>query len=186
MALEQVYKNQEYKSRVNGEHTIQYNIWMAMKQRCYSDDLHTKHPSYKDCYICEEWLDFQIFSKWFDDNYVEGYQLDKDLLVLGNKVYSPQTCCFIPQEINLAIIKPHEKRELPIGVYKHRNRFVAHIKEDKKSKYLGIFSTVEEASNCYLNKKKQQLKDLAFKYRGKISSKVYRALINYNLILNSN
>ena len=39
MAIAQKYKEQEYKSRVNGEHTIQYNIWMAMKQRCYSDDL---------------------------------------------------------------------------------------------------------------------------------------------------
>ena len=181
MATAQKYKEQEYKSRVNGKHTIQYNIWMAMKQRCNSDSLHLKHPSYNDCYICEEWLDFQKFSKWFDENYIENYQLDKDLLVKGNKLYSPNTCCFVPQEINLAIIKPYKERELPLGVYKHRNKFVAHIKEGKQSKYLGIFSTVEEASYCYKYWKEIQLRALAVKYRGKISSKVYRALINYNI-----
>jgi hypothetical protein len=181
MAITQKYKNKEYKSRIDGEHTVQYNIWMAMKQRCNSKDLHVAHPSYKNCYICEEWLDFQVFAKWFDANYVEGYQLDKDLLVKGNKMYSPDTCCFIPQEINLAIIKPCIERELPIGVYKHRKRFVVHIKENKQSKYLGLFSTVEEAANCYINNKKQQLKALACKYRGKIPSRAYKTLINYNI-----
>lgn len=181
MASKQKYKESKYKSRVNGEHTIQYNTWMAMKQRCHSNSLHLKHPSYNDCYICEEWLDFQVFSKWFDENYIENYQLDKDLLIKGNKLYSPNTCCFIPQEINLCIIHPYKKRELPLGVYKHHNKFVAHIKEDKQSKYLGIFCSIQEASDCYTYHKKIQLKKLAVKYKGKISSKVYRALINYNI-----
>jgi hypothetical protein len=177
---EHKYKNEEYKSRIDGKHTIQYNAWSSMKQRCYDDKLHEKHPSYKDCSICEEWLDFQNFAKWFNQNYIEGYQLDKDLLIPGNKLYSPNTCCFIPQEINLTIIKPSVSRELPIGVYKRYNKYITHIKENKQSKYIGSFDTIEEASICYKVAKARQLKQLAKNYRGKISSKVYRVLINYN------
>lgn len=186
MIIEQVYKNKNYKSRINGEHTIQYNTWIAMKQRCSSDQFQKDNLTYKECKICDAWLDFQIFSKWFDENYIQGYQLDKDLLIPGNKLYSPNTCCFIPQEINIAIIKPSKKRDLPIGVHKHGNKFVAHIKENKKSKYLGIFVTEEEAFNCYSICKKQQLRNLAIKYRGNISSRTYRALINYNLTTKTN
>ena len=129
MVKEHKYKNEKYKSRINGIHTIQYNTWRSMKQRCNDKKLHERYPSYTDCNICEEWLDFQKFSEWFDKNYIEGYQLDKDLLFPKNKLYSPDTCCFIPQEINVSIIKPYKKRELPIGVYKHRNKYVAHMSQ---------------------------------------------------------
>ena len=176
---EHKYKNKEYKSRINGKHTIQYNSWKAMHQRCNDSNLHLKHPSYKDCYICDEWLDFQNFAKWFDENYIEGYQLDKDLLTTGNKVYSPATCCFIPQEINLSIIKPYVSRDLPLGVYKHHYKFVTHIKENKVSKYIGIFNSIEEASDCYVKEKQKQLKELAQKYKDTITLETYNSLLNY-------
>ena len=181
---ENKYKNEEYKSRIKGKRTIQYTAWSSMRQRCYDKKLHLKHPSYKNCYICEEWLDFQIFAKWFDQNYISGYQLDKDLLKYNNKLYSPSTCSFVPQEINLALLKPCTKRELPLGVYKHHytpNKYVSHIKENKVSKYLGIFDSVEEAANCYEEAKKIQLINLANKYKNTINIKAYTALINYNI-----
>lgn len=161
------------------KHTIQYSTWLSMLKRCYDEKEHIKHPSYKTCETYEDWKNLQEFSKWFDENYVEGYQLDKDLLVQGNKLYSPATCCFLPQEINLALIKPRTQRELPTGVYRDKKRFTSHIKVNKKSTYLGMFATIEEASNCYKQFKKKQLKELGEKYKNSISEKVYNCLINY-------
>lgn len=80
--------------------TILYSHWMSMLKRCY-DTNHLKHyPTYEMCSVCEEWRQLSNFKEWFDKNYVEGWQLDKDILVKGNKEYSPETCCFVPQEIN--------------------------------------------------------------------------------------
>ena len=81
-----------YVSRINSIRTKEYVAWDAMLQRCYDDKLHKRHPSYKDCTVCEEWLNFQNFAKWFNDNNIDGCQLDKDLLIKGNKIYSPETC----------------------------------------------------------------------------------------------
>jgi hypothetical protein len=170
-----------YKSRNRSNHTKEYDTWCAMLQRCYDDKLHLRHPSYKECEVIQEWHNFQNFAKWFGENYIETYQLDKDLLVKDNKVYSPKTCCFVPQEINLALIKPMNKRELPLGVYKHHNRFVTHIKVGKISTYKGIFSTIIEAVQCYKREKEQQLIDLAIRYKNTISSDTYTALLNYKI-----
>ena len=171
----------EYTSRINSIRTKEYIAWDAMLQRCYDPKLHKRHPSYEKCTVCDEWLDFQNFAKWFSNNNIEGFQLDKDLLIQGNKVYSPETCCFIPQEINLALIKPITKQKYPLGVHKHSNKFVANIKENKVSKYIGIFSTIEEAANCYKQEKEKQLVGLAIKYKELLSPNSYNALLNYKV-----
>lgn len=170
-----------YTSRVNGIKTKEYNIWVAMLQRCYDLKLHKRNPSYEGCTVYKPWLNFQNFAKWVVENYVEGYQLDKDLLFKGNKIYSPETCCFIPQEINLALIKPMNQREYPLGVYKHRDKFVTHIKVDKISTYKGIFSTIAEAAEYYKREKEKQLMNLAMKYKNIISNATYNALLNYEI-----
>ena len=79
--------------------TRHYSVWRNILKRCYT---HYKchQSSYEGCSIVPEWLIYSTFKKWFDANYISDYQLDKDLLVKGNKVYSPETCCFVPQEIN--------------------------------------------------------------------------------------
>jgi hypothetical protein len=171
----------KYVSRINSIRTKEYIAWDAMLQRCYDPKLHKRHPSYKDCIVCEEWLNFQNFAEWFNNNYIEGCQLDKDLLVKDNKLYSPETCCFVPQEVNLSLIKPMNKRIYPLGVYKHHNKFVAHVKENKISKYKGIFSTITEAANCYKEEKEKQLIQLAIKYTDVLSKDAYTALINYKI-----
>ena len=171
----------KYSSRINAIKTKEYNAWIAMLQRCYDIKLHKRHPSYKQCIVCEDWLNFQNFAEWFINNYIENYQLDKDLLIQENKLYSPETCCFVPQEVNLALIKPMNKRELPLGVYKHCHKFVVHIKYNKVSKYINIFSTIEEAANCYKEEKEKQLRQLAEKYKNIIASNTYIALLNYKI-----
>ena len=84
----------------NGRDIKSYSVWHSMLQRCYDDKYHIKHPTYEGCTVCDEWLYFSNFKKWFDENYIEGTQLDKDIFS-KNKVYSPETCCFVPREINV-------------------------------------------------------------------------------------
>lgn len=76
-------------------------VWRDMLQRCYDSNFVENNHTYTGCSVCDEWLYLSNFKKWFEENYVEGYQLDKDILVKGNKVYSPETCCFVPREITL-------------------------------------------------------------------------------------
>ena len=81
-----------------------YKTWHNMIIRCYSNDYHQREPSYKECSVCEEWLNFQNFAKWWHINYLEEGDLDKDLLVKGNKIYSPKYCCVLPKQINIALL----------------------------------------------------------------------------------
>lgn len=91
-----------------GRGNFSYRVWAAMLQRCYSDD--DRHPAYKDCTVCYEWQNFQSFSKWYYDNFVDGYDIDKDLKVFGNRVYSPSTCIFVPRAVNNFTKNPSEKK----------------------------------------------------------------------------
>ena len=81
-------------------HRRAYEIWSNMMARCYSDNYHIKYPTYKNVMVCDDWCNFQNFGKWFNDNYIEGYHLDKDLLSEEAKIYSPETCIFIPPIVN--------------------------------------------------------------------------------------
>ena len=97
-----------------------YKSWCCMLARCYSDDLHQKYPTYKDCTVCDSWLCFQVFAKWYYKNYPLGginYQLDKDIRVKGNKVYSPETCLFVTQKENKIESKAKRyKIKSPLGL----------------------------------------------------------------------
>lgn len=95
--------NGNYKSRIGRVKTTCYHKWRSMINRCYSDEYHKLKPTYKDCTVCEEWHNFQNFAKWFEDNYPQDgkdYQLDKDIKVRGNRVYSPDTCMFVSASDN--------------------------------------------------------------------------------------
>lgn len=88
-----------YKSRAGKGFSRQYQSWQSMLHRCYDHRYQKRAPTYKGCSVDKDWHNFQNFAKWFDDNYIEGYQLDKDIKVKGNKIYSPDTCLFVsPQE----------------------------------------------------------------------------------------
>jgi len=81
--------------------TKQYKTWIGMLERCYSEKCHKKFPSYIDCTVCEEWLNYQNFAAWFDKNYIEGFELDKDIISDGNKIYSPEMCKFVSKKDNI-------------------------------------------------------------------------------------
>ena len=165
------------------EHYLAYHKWGHMLQRCYSEKYQIKRPTYIGCSVSEDWFNFQVFANWFYDEtngYKEGYQLDKDILKKGNKIYSPETCCFVPQEINTLLVKNDSKRgNLLIGVRKNGNGFQARLNINGDTKIIGTYSTQEQAFLVYKEEKESYIKYLADKIKDNISPKVYNALINY-------
>lgn len=140
-----------------------YNAWANMIERCYSPRFHERYPTYVGCSVCEEWLLFSNFKTWMISQDWEGKCLDKDILFPGNKVYSPETCAFVSQELNLFMTERNAKRGMyPIGVsaYGQTKKFVSCCKENGKSVHLGYFDTPEDAHKAWLAKKLE----LAYKH----------------------
>lgn len=182
-------------TKKDGKHYLSYICWRAMINRCYNP----KDKAYRwygacGCKVCDEWLCYKNFKKWYDDNYYsikdETINLDKDLIVKNNKIYCPENCVFSPQKINKAIINARIKRgNLPIGVYEnHKNLYKKYSVQicygDGISKQLGAFETIEEAFNKYKEEKEKYLKQLAEEYKTYIPSKLYNALYNYKVEIN--
>ena len=172
----------KYKTTCSGKHGKIYKMWRGILRRCYCEKFQQTSVSYKGCTISEEWYDFQNFASWCEDNYVEGYQIDKDILLKGNKVYSPETCCFVPHEINSMFTNKKRKRgACLIGVVKRKNVYEANFSVKKKAIYLGTFLTEKEAFLAYKEAKEKHIKNIAEKWRGQITKKVYQALVNYKV-----
>ena len=176
----------------NGESYDSYIRWHSMLCRCYSDKCQKQRQTYKDCCVCEEWHNYSNFKNWYDENYYEikGEQmaLDKDILVKGNKTYSPHTCVFVPQNINTLFIKRNKARgKYPIGVYfnKNANKFIAKCNifnnGKKQQKYLGLYNTIDDAFNAYKQSKEANIKQIADYYKDKIPNKLYEAMYNYKV-----
>ena len=164
-----------------------------MLMRCYSAKYQEKHPSYKGCYVCNEWLYYHNFKKWYDENYYEidgkTSQLDKDILVKNNKVYSPNTCVFVPQFINTLFTKKH-RGELPIGVsyHKYSKKYKVQLSVYKNGKstlkYLGYYNTANEAFEVYKQAKEDYIKEVADEYKDRIPVKLYEATYEYEVNIN--
>jgi|SRR5690554_6639749 len=147
-------------TKLNGKSVICpfYSKWMGMLRRCYDPKLPSKHPTYVGCYVTEEWHLFSNFERWMKTQDWEGKELDKDLLKAGNKLYSPDFCVFIPQELNLFTTDGGANRgEYPLGVYldKESGRFRAHCRNPftRKKENLGLFDTPEEAHLTWRKRK---------------------------------
>lgn len=93
----------KYACGANGKRTKSYKTWQSMLSRCYDDKYHEKMPTYKDCSVHSDWHNFQVFAEWFEHNYIEGFHLDKDKLVSGNRIYSADTCCFLSSQENIEV-----------------------------------------------------------------------------------
>ena len=150
-----------YPTAINSKHTEAYQQWTGMLRRCYDKKFHQKHITYKECTTCTEWHNFQNFAKWFSGNYIAGYCLDKDILFKGNKLYSPQTCCFVPQEINKLLQKSDKtKRKYPLGVRTNGVSFQASMQIKRKFTYLGSYDTIEDAFSAYRERKRSYIKEI--------------------------
>ncbi|CAH1193346.1 HNH endonuclease [Psychrobacter phage D'Alembert] len=163
-----------------------YCKWSNAIMRCYCPKSLKIRPKYKDCTVSSDWLVYQNFAEWHINNefYGLGYDLDKDLLVRGNRVYSAETCCLLPQEINKLITDSGvQKGEYPIGVCLHHDKsgFISRMSTDKGEKYLGFYKTPEEASAVYVEAKEKYVKYVAEKWKGKIEDRAYQALLNWTV-----
>ena len=173
------------------EKTVSYKKWASMLRRCYEKKYNITNETYNDCYVCDEWKLFSNFKRWFDDpvnGYRDGYHLDKDLLFKGNKMYSPETCCFLPHEINQTLARKgkDKKDELPRGVYKHDNHYEVVMSKFGKTTYIGSAPTVETAFSLYKNERENYIHTLAENYNkdNRITQKVYNALNSYTISIN--
>ena len=181
----------KYPSTVNSRNTKEYVLWQRMLKRCYSTIFKKRRPTYEGCEVSNNFKNYEYFYEWCQNQIgfnVEGWHLDKDLLVKGNKVYSENTCVFIPQEVNSMLIKSDKRRgEYLIGACWHKKgkAFVATVNKNKgKSEHLGRFKTEIEAFSAYKQAKEAFIKEQANKWKGKIDIRAYNALMNYEVNIN--
>lgn len=135
-----------------------YLVWNNMLTRCYSEKYIDRNPSYADCYVCDEWLIFSKFREWAIYQDYHGKVLDKDILIPGNKKYSPEACVFVDHYINSFVLDCSASRGgLPLGVYKRGNSLVATCCNpfNSKQEYLGSFRDANEAHLAWKRKKRE-------------------------------
>lgn len=150
-------------------HHSGYRRWKDMLRRCYRKDRDRRSLSYVGCSVSDEWLSFSNFNDWYRLNFVAGWHLDKDLLINGNRVYSPKGCLFIPHYINSFTEDSRATRgEFPQGVcyHKQNKNFISYIREDGKRNRLGSFSSPKEAHEAWFNRKMQ----IALNYKSECDS----------------
>lgn len=142
-----------------------YQVWTGMLERGYCKIYKAKHPAYLEVSVCPDWLLFSNFREWMREQDWKGNQLDKDLLSPGNKIYSPESCCFVTPEVNKFLIYKKRTDELPRGVtWKPKNRkYVAQCSDNGVTKYLGIFETAEQAHIVWKEEKLRLAKLLSEK-----------------------
>lgn len=159
-------------------HSVSYYKWKNMVQRCYDKKVHKKYkPEYKDKSVCEEWLNYSNFRIWFDEHYVpcknNQIDLDKDLLVQGNKVYSPETCVFLLHYQNTMF-----ERSAKDKIYeKEDGTFV--IGGGKKKTY----ATLKEAEDIVCERNQNRIESVAEKCKGSIPMCAYEAMLNWDVRL---
>ena len=162
--------NLRISTKVDGKWVIcrLYGRWHNMLGRCYSPAESSRSPSYAECKVCDEWLLFSNFRRWMEKQDWQGKHLDKDILVVGNKTYSPDTCVFVDALTNTFIEDRLARRgKLPIGVtfYKSGNNFKSQCGNPftKKNEHLGYFNCPNEAYLAWKKRKHElacQLADL--------------------------
>lgn len=145
---------------VNGKQIVDpaYRAWAGMLRRAYNKKYHAAQPTYSDVTVCKEWRSFSAFRAWWLANYREDWQLDKDLLVVGNREYGPDACIYIPGWLNkFTNDRGASRGEFPIGVSihkktgKYQSNCCNPITRNLRS--LGYFTTPEAAHDTWLNYK---------------------------------
>lgn len=169
-----------------------YNTWAGMIERVHIEDALNKRPTYRECSIVDEWYNFANFYEWAKEEVGsknKGWQLDKDILYKGNKIYGPNTCCFVPSQLNALFTKREAERgKYPIGVMEYKTRqgkirLRAEVCDPDKNKRISGSGgkSEEECFMWYKTHKEDIIKRQADKYKNSISQKVYEALYRYTV-----
>lgn len=169
----------DYSCQTNNVIDPAYICWKGMLARCYDESTQQRQPAYHGVIVAKDWHNYQNFAGWYYSNpfYGKGYQLDKDILISGNKIYSRDTCCLVPAEINKVFIdKGTNTRGAPPGSYFTRGKY--QVKAGQK--YVGIFDTAEEASEAYNTARSKHIREIAEFWKNLIDPRVYIAAIAYS------
>lgn len=154
-------KGGKYHTVNNGEITKEYRAWKSILRRCFDVKTKNERPTYKDVTCCEEWLLYENFYKWLHsqenfDKWLNGYKwaVDKDILIKGNKIYSPNSCCLVPMYINT------------LFAIKNKNSF-----------------DTQEELDIYKQDKENNIKKIAKEEydNGNITKECYVAMMNYEV-----
>lgn len=183
----------KYTTGAHSRHTKEYNAWIHMLERCYNSETKERNPAYKDAICCDEWLLFENFYEWLHsqpnfDKWLGGkrWAVDKDIIVKGNKIYSPDTCCLVSQYVNSLFVKNRMDRGcLPVGVSKNYKNFSASCQNPftGKREHLGTYKTIEEAFFVYKAYKEHLIKEIAkIEYNNEnIVKQCYEAMMRYEV-----
>ena len=152
-----------------------YTVWSRMLERCYSDSLHERFPTYEKCTVCDEWKYLSNFMGWMTTQDYKDKQLDKDILTIGNKIYSPSNCIFVSNDVNSILISCDASRgKYKRGVYSSEGKFRSTIRVYGKSKHLGYYDTENEAYAAYVVAKSNYIREVADMQRPEIKLGLYR------------
>ena len=181
-------------AKVDGKNVKEYNLWKDMLERCFSEKCQTRQPTYIGCNVSDNFLNYSYFYDWCQEQIGFGkvdekgryWQLDKDLLFVGNKTYSETACVFVPHEINLFFTdRGNARGEYPLGVYfnKRDGKFQARCCVNGKLQHLGYFDTPQEAFAAYKPFKEDLCKQLALKWQSEIDERLFNAMMNWSVRL---
>lgn len=168
-----------------------YRRWFDMIRRCYDEKWQEKGSTYIEAEVCPEWLNFQNFAPWYEEHFnpnMPNSNLDKDLLGRGQKYYSPETCCFLPSELNALITKNEKIRgDYPIGVTVdplQPNKYISRLTDNNGNQTYRFYKacdSVEEAFQLYKQEKEKWIKEQAEKFKNVLEPRAYEALINWEV-----
>lgn len=189
------YVGQKYITSENYKNIKEYNLWYNMFIRCYDKKAQQKHGGYDDCEVCEEWYSYEKFYEWvhkqenFEQWYNnEGWDIDKDIISKGNKIYCPNNCSLVPKDVNMLFIKNKHIRGLyPIGVTykKEDDMFLARVSNplNGKREFLGYYNSQKDAFLAYKHRKEEIIKNVANKEftQGNITLNCYEAMMRYEV-----
>ena len=186
----------KYPTKINGIRLKEYVAWTSMLRRCYTKTYingENHYRRYEDKEICKEWLLYENFYEWLhkQENFEQWYQgthweVDKDILLKNNNLYSPETCCLVPHNVNTLFIKSNRTRgDYPIGVtYKTRdNVFEAQCNINGKETYIGRYYDPNSAFLAYKVFKEKLIKQIAQEEydKGNVTKRCYDAMMQYEV-----
>lgn len=164
-------------------HRKEYQTWKGVLERCYCPKLKSVRPTYVGVTCNPQWHNFQEFAEWcqWQKGFgLKGWELDKDLISMqtGSRQYSPETCVFVPQELNAFLTKFSTKcTELPLGVTRDKtgkDKFRAYLTYHGKD-YSFRANTVEECYNWYLEKNSECTSDIIARFSSQIDERALYA-----------
>lgn len=174
-------------SRVDKKLLKEYALWYSMLHRCFSREFQASYPTYIGCSVSDNFKNYSYFYEWCQTQTgfgKKGWQLDKDILVKGNKLYSEETCVFVPRSVNLFFVdRGLDRGEYPLGVCidKRDGKYIASCNGNGRRSSLGYFGTPEEAFQAYKIFKESLCKELALKWRCEIDARLFDAMMVWSV-----